>query len=124
MTACSKDEIAYTTYMEMSMVTMDTVANENRLHCQCPGNHIFVRNETKFLDTEDGMSIIATAYKCSFPPRCGPSDTCMAITESAHSSFVTRKCSCPIGSYCPNDIRVAAERIDLDQGAYFLMKCK
>lgn len=62
---CAKDEIAYSTYMEMSMLTMDTLVNNNRLHCQCPGTHLLVRNNTKFLETEDGVSLITTTHKCS-----------------------------------------------------------
>lgn len=57
------------------------------------------------------------------PPRCDTKDVCMAITESAQTSFVTRKCACPLGMFCPNNIKLASERVDLDRGAYYLMRC-
>ncbi|RWS26664.1 hypothetical protein B4U80_11591 [Leptotrombidium deliense] len=79
---CTQDDVAFTTYTEMSSLTMETL-----------------------------------------PPRCQLKDVCMAITESSYSSFITRKCSCPIGMFCPIDVRLAADRIDLDKGSYYTMQC-
>jgi hypothetical protein len=120
---CNKEEIVYTTYLETSMVTMKTLINTNHIHCYCPAYHLFIRNNTKFHDLEDGTTIIGTSFQCKPPPRCELSDACLAITESAHSSFITRNCICPFGMFCPNDIRLASQRIDLDRGAYYVMNC-
>lgn len=61
---CSRDEIVYTTYMEMSMISMETLINTNHIHCLCPGTQLFIRNNTKFHDLEDGNTVIATSFQC------------------------------------------------------------
>ena len=52
------------------MVTFMTVVNTNHIHCLCPAHHLFVRNSTKFLDLEDGTSIIGTAFQCKPVSEC------------------------------------------------------
>ncbi|CAG2175369.1 unnamed protein product, partial [Oppiella nova] len=61
---CGKEEIVYTTYLETSMLTMRTLMNTNHIHCLCPAHHLFVRNDTKFHDLDDGTSIIGTTFQC------------------------------------------------------------
>ncbi|XP_054168960.1 uncharacterized protein LOC128966170 [Oppia nitens] len=120
---CGKDDIVYTSYLETSYLTMDINVNTNHIHCQCPGHHLFVRNGTTFDDIDDTTAIIATQYQCKTPPVCSLAEACMGITESPHSRFVTRNCVCPLGTFCPTDIRLAAERVDLNRGAYYIMNC-
>lgn len=48
----------------------------------------------------------------------------MTITESAESSFVTRTCRCPRGSFCPRDLRLASSRVETRRGAFYLMECQ
>ncbi|RWS10704.1 hypothetical protein B4U79_14835 [Dinothrombium tinctorium] len=120
---CTEDDMAFTTYTEMSSLTMETLVNNNQVHCHCPAKYLLVRNSTQFHEFNNVVSVIATTSLCKPPPRCELKDICMAITESAYSSFVTRKCSCPLGTFCPIDIRLASDRIDLDKGSYYTMQC-
>lgn len=49
----------------------------------------------------------------------------MAISESflTGATFLKRDCACPVGRYCPSDLRMAADRVELPKGVYYLMNC-
>lgn len=66
---CSYNDIAYTTYTEMSMITMKTTVNSNHVHCICPATHIFIRNTTKFHQFDNGISAIITTHFCKLVSR-------------------------------------------------------
>lgn len=61
---CGKDDLVYSSYMAMSMISMDTLMNTHRIHCLCPSSYLYIKNDTKFHDFDDGISVIGTTYQC------------------------------------------------------------
>lgn len=62
---CRKNQLAYTTKLDMSMMTMKTLVSEYTLHCICRGNWMLARNSSDFVEIDDEVSQLVTAYTCS-----------------------------------------------------------
>lgn len=122
---CSMTEPAYTSYLEMSFLSEATLVNTARLHCICPGDHLLLRNDSQFRQYDDGIATISTTYLCLPAPLCESDSTCSAITSNFRdkTTFTTRHCACPDGSFCPSHPALAKDRVDLDKGSYYIMSC-
>ncbi|XP_023222211.1 uncharacterized protein LOC111623746 [Centruroides sculpturatus] len=122
---CNTHDTVYSSYVEMSALTGQTLISNIYVHCVCPPTYLFTPNNTVFHQYQNGIMAIRTSYLCKPPPLCGLGDTCMAITEtySDENSFVTRKCACPLGYFCPNDIRLSWQREVMDKGVFYKMQC-
>lgn len=127
LSVCSTEEVVYSSYVEMSFATSGKLVNTAHVHCLCPPTHIFAQNQTKFHQYNNGVTSMAVSSLCKPPPICEPveADACMAISESflTGTTFLKRDCACPIGRYCPSDLRRAADRVELPKGVYYLMNC-
>ncbi|XP_053214145.1 U-scoloptoxin(11)-Sm5a-like [Panonychus citri] len=119
---CSHDEIVYSSIIEYDE-NFQLINSDNRIHCECPPRHIFVRNSTNTHTRPNGETIIKTLLKCSLPKICKPQENCMTISQSSHSTFIKKLCNCPMDSFCPTDTRYAAEVMDFTKGSAFSMNC-
>ncbi|XP_054722113.1 U-scoloptoxin(11)-Ssd2a-like [Uloborus diversus] len=122
---CTSTETAYASYLEMSYLTQETLTNSGYLYCSCPDNYLLLRNDSHFDPLENAIAKITTSYVCKPPPVCSLDNICAAITQNFYddTSFVTRHCICPPGYYCPSSLEMAKEKVDLDKGSYYVMKC-
>ncbi|XP_064456335.1 U-scoloptoxin(11)-Ssd3a-like [Ornithodoros turicata] len=125
LSTCTTEEVVYSS--RSFITTSGSMANVVRIHCLCPPTHIFARNHTKFHQSDDGITSMVVTSLCKPPPMCNPvgTDACMAISESyvTGTKLLKRDCACPVGYYCPGDIRLAAERVEMPKGAYYLINC-
>ncbi|XP_077544281.1 U-scoloptoxin(11)-Sm5a-like isoform X1 [Haemaphysalis longicornis] len=124
---CMRDEVVYSTSVQMLMLTGIKLENTARLYCSCPPTHVFYRNQTSHQQYDNGLTVIHVNTLCKRPPTCEPveEDACMAISENflTGAVFVKRDCACPAGMRCPTDPDLAANRVQLNKGTYYLMNC-
>ncbi|XP_022255206.1 protein giant-lens-like [Limulus polyphemus] len=121
---CTNKDVVYSNYLEMSDFTGETLTNTVRIHCKCPATHKFARNSSSFSQYEQGVTAISVKSHCKLPPMCEPTDPCLTVTDSFEGKrFVSRKCSCPVGYFCPRDVGLAIERVEMDKGRYYIIPC-
>lgn len=62
---CSPGSVVSTHEEDFSVTSQQPVVSHHRLHCVCPGNYMFVRNSSSFLEMEDqDLYRISVTYKC------------------------------------------------------------
>ncbi|XP_076373349.1 U-scoloptoxin(11)-Sm5a-like isoform X2 [Tachypleus tridentatus] len=121
---CTNKGVVYSNYLEVSDFTGETLINTVRIHCKCPATYKFARNSTSFSQQAQGITTISVKSHCKPPPTCEPNDPCMTVTDTSESKrFINRKCSCPLGYFCPRDVGLATERIEMDKGGYYILHC-